>query len=221
MSKLLILLFFICNSVLAASSCPELYPDNKPIEVKNTVELCNSFFVTLYDKDNSRVILASEHLKHGAIGSVKRVDAFHSDPRVGHHPNPSDYTNTGYDKGHVVPAGDASDSEQMYSTFSMTNMSPQRPTLNRNEWKMLEEHIRTLFKHSKSDMYIVNILIYDEPGQIHGIPIPSGYWKIVTVDGTTKYFYADYVDHGVVQEKSPVDVNKLLPEYVKTFLDKQ
>jgi endonuclease G len=220
MNKLLLALLFVCNSVLA-SDCADLYPEYKPIEVKNTVELCNSFFVTLYDNNNSRVILASERLKHGSIGSVRRVDAFHSDPRIGHHPNPSDYSNTGYDKGHVVPAGDASDSEQMYSTFSMTNMTPQKPTLNRNSWKLLEEHTRELFKNSKSDMYILNVVVYDESGNINGIPVPSGYWKIVTVDGKTTYFYADNVDHGVVEEKTPVDINKLLPEYVKTFLDKQ
>ena len=40
-----------CN----ASSCPELY-NGKPIEVKGTVELCNTFFVSLYDKQNQRVI---------------------------------------------------------------------------------------------------------------------------------------------------------------------
>jgi endonuclease G len=209
MKKLLILLL-LPFSVLA-SNCPELYNGN-PIEVKNTVELCNTFYVSLYDKNNQRVIVVAEHLKHGAIGSAARVNQFHSDDRIGHKPNPTQYADTGYDKGHMAPAGDASSIKEMYETFLMTNMTPQKPTLNREAWRMLEEHTRTLFSQSKSDMYVVNIAIYNGSNKMNGIPIPTGYWKIVTVDGITKYYYADNVDKGSVVEKSPVPIDSLLPK---------
>ena len=58
MNKLLLALLFVCNSVLA-SDCADLYPESKPIEVKTTVELCNSFYVSVFDVDNQRVILVS------------------------------------------------------------------------------------------------------------------------------------------------------------------
>jgi endonuclease G len=208
MKKLLLILLLPLS--VFASNCPQLY-NGQPIEVQGTVELCNSFFVALYDESNHRVIVVAEHLIPNK-NTVPRHDAFHSDPRVGHIPNPSQYANTGYDKGHMAPAGDASSIVEMYETFLMTNMTPQIPTLNRVAWRVLEEHTRTLLAHAKSDMYVVNIAVYNDNKTMNGIPIPTGYWKIVTVDGETKYYYADNVEHGPVVEKSPVAIQSLLPK---------
>ena len=209
MKKLLLLLLLPVS--VFASNCPELY-NGKPIEVKGTVELCNTFFVSLYDKQNQRVIVVAEQLKHGAIGSAERDNLFHSDARIGPKPNPTQYARTGYDKGHMAPAGDASSIKEMHETFLMTNMTPQKPTLNREAWRMLEEHTRTLLSQSKSDMYVINIAVYKDNSKMNGIPIPTGYWKIVTVDGTTKYYYADNIDKGPVVEKAPVPIQSLLPQ---------
>ena len=199
-------------TVSHASNCPQLYAD-KPIEVKGTVELCNTFFVSLYDKQNQRVILVAEHLKPNK-DSVPRNDQFHSDARIGHQPNPSQYANTGYDKGHMAPAGDASSIKEMYETFLMTNMTPQKPLLNRMAWRMLEEHTRTLLSKSKSDMFVVNIAIYNTGSGIrmNGIPVPSGYWKIINVDGLTTYYYADNIDNAPVVQKPRVVIESLLPQ---------
>jgi endonuclease G len=204
----LILIPIGCN----ASNCPALYPNTQPIEIKNTVELCNSFYVSLYDKQNQRVILVSEHLKHGGIGSAERDNLFHSDARIGHNPSPTQYRDTGYDKGHMAPAGDASNDKEMYETFAMTNMTPQKPLLNRESWRMLEEHTRTLFSKSKSDMYVVNIAVYVDNNRMNGIPIPTGYWKIITVDGTTTYYYAENKDNAPVVQKPRVVLQSLLPQ---------
>jgi len=194
-----------------ASSCPDLY-NVTPIEVKGTVELCNTFFVSLYDKGNHRVIVVAEHLKHGSIGSAERLNQFHSDDRIGKNPSPTQYSNTGFDKGHMAPAGDSSNAAEMYQTFLMTNMTPQKPTLNREAWRMLEEHTRTLFTQSKSDMYVVNIAVYAGNNKMNGIPVPTGYWKIITVDGATTYYYADNVDKAPVVQKPRVTIESLLPQ---------
>jgi len=217
MKKLLLAFLVISAGVgscaVQASNCPDLYP-NKPIEIRGTVELCNTFFVSLYDKQNQKVILVSERLKHGSIGSAERDNQFHSDSRIGRNPSPTQYANTGYDKGHMAPAGDSSNAAEMYQTFLMTNMTPQKPTLNREAWRMLEEHTRTLFSKAKSDMFVVNIATYNTGSGIrmNGIPVPSGYWKIITVDGTTTYYYADNVDNAPVVQKPRVVIDSLLPQ---------
>ena len=211
MKKQVIACILLLQSIVCyASQCPELYNGN-PIEVKGTVELCNTFFVSLYDKQNQRVIVVAEHLKPNKI-TVPRKDAFHSDARIGHQPSPSQYANTGYDKGHMAPAGDASSIAEMYETFLMTNMTPQKPLLNRMAWRMLEEHTRTLLSKSKSDMYVINIAVYSGNNKMNGIPVPSGYWKIVTVDGSTTYYFADNVDNAPVVQKPRVSIQSLLPQ---------
>lgn len=57
----------------------------------------------------------------------------------------ADYQKSGYDRGHLKPAGDAVVSEKaMEDTFLLTNISPQQPEFNRNYWKQLERYVRTL-----------------------------------------------------------------------------
>lgn len=209
--KKLFLILLLVSSTVFASDCPTLYPNKKPIIVPNTVELCNSFFVSVFDKENSRVILVSEHLLPNK-DTVKRKDAFRADKRIGPTPSPIQYANTGFDKGHMAPAGDASTDAEMYDTFLMTNMTPQVPTLNREEWRMLEENTRKLLDNSKSDMYVVNIAIYEDDKKINGIPVPTSYWKIVTVDGKTKYYYARNLGKAHVVERDAVPISTLLPK---------
>lgn len=82
----------------------------------------------------------------GDIGKTKREPSwrFAEDTRV---PSPrashNDYTRSGYDRGHMVPAADRSQNiSSMKSTFIMTNVCPQVPSLNRGAWKRLEESCR-------------------------------------------------------------------------------
>jgi len=212
MKKQLIGCILLLQSILCyASQCSALYPNSKPIVVPNTVELCNSFFVSVYDKVNQKVIIVSEHLKKGSVGTVERENLFHFDNRVGPQPSPKQYVGTGYDKGHMAPAADSSNEQEMFETFLMTNMTPQKPTLNRAAWKVLEEHTRQVLSQSKSDIYVVNIAVYGNNDKMNGIPIPTGYWKIVFLENTTHYYYADNVDRAPVTEKPPVQIESLLP----------
>jgi endonuclease G len=211
MKKIIISLLFVSSTVFA-SDCPTLYPNKQPIVVPNTVELCNSFYVSAFDKENSRVILVSEHLVYGTIGSAPRKDTFRADKRVGQRPSPIHYFKSGYDKGHMAPAGDASTDAEMYDTFLMTNMTPQVPSLNRESWRVLEENTRKLLDNSKSDMYVVNIAMYEDDKKINGIPVPSSYWKIVTVDGKTKYYYARNLPNAKVVERDATPISTLLPK---------
>jgi endonuclease G len=58
---------------------------------------------------------------------------------------PTDYTGSGYDRGHIAPSADRTRNEtDNSSTFEMTNMMPQVPELNRGVWGDLEEYCREL-----------------------------------------------------------------------------
>lgn len=53
--------------------------------------------------------------------------------------NHRDYSRSGYDRGHMCPALDRSgDLLAMRSTFVMSNIAPQAPSLNRGAWKKTE-----------------------------------------------------------------------------------
>ena len=62
-----------------------------------------------------------------------RTDDFREDPNiVTFSALPSDYSRSGYDRGHLAPAEDMKFSEvTMRESFYMSNMSPQKPDFNR------------------------------------------------------------------------------------------
>lgn len=192
MKFLSIIVLFLSSSAYAF--CPDLYPPKEQIRIEGTVELCNSFYVSLYDEKNKAVILTSEKLsKDAKVGAMNRKDSFRADGRVTGSPNASSYSKSGYDRGHMVPSDDASTELEMFDTFLMTNMTPQVPSLNRISWRKLEEHIRKEFKENPQDTWIVTIAVYpsDSTKLKSGVPIPSGYWKIVYRDNKRDLYYAD------------------------------
>lgn len=210
MKKLLILsLFLVASSSWA--SCPQLYPDGKPFVVPGAIELCNSFYVSLYDTKRHAVIVVSERLKRQDLqtGHPPRVNDFHSDVRVGSIPSPKQYDRTGFDRGHMAPAADASSAAEMDETFLMTNMTPQEPTLNREAWKRLEEYVRKIYVQARDDIYVVTVAVYKSDKMMNGIPVPTGYWKIVYADGKQYYFYADNKPEAGVAKMIPVNLDTL------------
>lgn len=77
-------------------------------------------------------------------GKIERSNYFREDEILGKYsPSTNDYYASGYDKGHLIPAGDNnSDSLSMHDSFLMSNVSPQKPAFNRGIWKKLESQVR-------------------------------------------------------------------------------
>ena len=89
--------------------------------------------------------VAYELTTEEAQGQESRGNDFASDPDIWDSPNPDEYNNSGYDRGHMAPAGDMKWSKQvMQESFYTSNICPQNKNLNKGDWKDLEEHIRNL-----------------------------------------------------------------------------
>ena len=74
---------------------------------------------------------------------VKRSNEFIADPFIKGTDLSSDYYKSGYDRGHLAPAGDMTFSRvAMDESFYYTNMSPQVASFNRGIWKKLETQVR-------------------------------------------------------------------------------
>jgi len=90
----------------------------------------------------------------------------------------SDYSKSGYDRGHLVSAEDfAFDYRKEALTFSYYNCFPQTKHLNRGSWKVWENTIRNESKRWPLKIYIGGI--YGQ-NKIRGkIGIPDYCWKVV------------------------------------------
>lgn len=94
-----------------------------------------------------------------------------------------DYTNSGYDRGHVVRSHDrSSNDEDNKSTFLMTNIFPQTPDLNRGVWLDFERFCEDLAEKENKEIYIYAGGIYKSNTFINGkIRIPDSCYKIAVV----------------------------------------
>ena len=90
----------------------------------------------------------------------------------------SDYTKSGYDRGHLVSAEDfAFDYRKEALTFSYYNCFPQTRKLNRGSWKVWENTIRNESKRWPLKIYTGGI--YGN-NRIRGrVGIPDYCWKVV------------------------------------------
>ena len=97
-------------------------PANLPSQVKEYTGFTLSF-----NSDNKTPNYVSwELLGEEVQYDIDRSDNFWQDTSVTGCPTTKDYTNSGYDRGHMCPAADQKWSQQaMYDCFVMANICPQ------------------------------------------------------------------------------------------------
>ncbi len=123
--------------------------------------------------------------------NVPRAKRFNVDPKVRtKSAKHSDYTHSGYTRGHMAPAGDmAFNSDAMKQCFYMSNMSPQLRECNNGIWKELEETVRD-WAYDKGSVYITTgPLFYDNGTPTIGdndVAIPDAFYKIILQKNTVK-----------------------------------
>ena len=205
MRKFLFALLFPVVSY--ASECDQFFPNGKEIVVPHTRVLCNSFFVSVFDTNIRGVVFSAEIAQARKVKATRSND-FRADKRVLASPTPDDYTHSGYDRGHMVPAADADSPNEMSDTFYMTNMTPQVPYVNRVTWKNLEDRVRSV-----PFTYVLTGAIYDAIPRTIGlgkVPVPISLYKIVYFkSGNIAVYIVDNVYGAKVRTVSITELERL------------
>ena len=103
-------------------------------------------------------------------------------------PSPAVYTNTGYDRGHLVPnhaivTRFGPDSQK--KTFFMTNIAPQTPALNQGPWRVIEHMITDFWTARWGEIWV---LVGPVPSsskysreflQGTSIEVPEAFWMVI------------------------------------------
>lgn len=98
-------------------------------------------------------------------------------------PTLADYKGSGFDRGHMCPAGDMKWSrEAMEACFFLTNMCPQDHSLNSGSWSKLEDKCRDWAIRDSAVIVICGPVLTDKlPRKIGdtGVPVPERFFKVV------------------------------------------
>jgi endonuclease G len=101
----------------------------------------------------------------------------------------SEYSGSGFDRGHMCPSGDRSEGAGNDETFMMSNVVPQAPNCNQKAWERLESYCRALAK-AGNELHVA-CGPFGKGGFGKGgfantvgpakVQVPSRVWKVVLV----------------------------------------
>lgn len=168
--------------------------------------------------------LTAENLRQR---TAQRRDRFFSDPHLKNLNLPAIFANayrkSGYHRGHMAPAEDFRyNQDAIDATFVMTNMAPQKPSLNSGAWKRLEQLMRR-YACGEERVTILTGPILNEglPRLRSGVSIPSQFFKVV-IDETpptkVKAYLFNQDDRGRILEERTVSLGQLKEKLREDFV---
>lgn len=117
------------------------------------------------------------------MGKTPRYNKFQADPEMEGSADPWDYNYSGYDRGHMAPAGDMKwDEQAMYDSHSLANICPQDHSVNSGRWGSLEMKCREWAAADSAIIIICGPVLTDRmPIEIgeNKVPVPERFFKIV------------------------------------------
>ena len=140
-------------------------------------------------------------------GSSTRPTHFRRDAALtGPSAGDSDYTGSGFDRGHMVPAADLAFSEAAIRvTFLLSNAAPQRRSVNAGSWRRVENAVRRIASRADAVYIFTGAMVastnpeYIGPGRV---AVPTHFYKVIlAVTGNKKTAYAAIVPNS--DERGP------------------
>jgi endonuclease G len=151
-------------------------------------------FALSYNNQKGIANWVSWHLSAAWKGTTPRCNCFTQDamlPAGYYRATTSNYTGTGFDRGHLCPSDDRDGSDtDNAATFKMTNIAPQSPILNQQTWEDLEAYCRTLITQGKELYIVAGSYGAGGTGSLGGvtmsiagsrITVPGYFWKVIVV----------------------------------------
>jgi endonuclease G len=179
----------LCDSNIVYAGLPKW--STRTGHEKITV-LTNCAYIVGYSDVRKNPVWVAYHLrKLGSVGehaaNPDRKDNFRADARTTSKVDDEafDFSHTKCDRGHMAPSygiGSRYGANAQDETFLMSNMAPQKFTLNRGQWKKLEEIEADMFANGCEEVWVITGPIFKGPRELirkSGVEIPDAFYKIV------------------------------------------
>lgn len=168
---------FTASPALAYSLAPALPTGSRAL---NKAALSISFNPAHHEADWVFYDLGPDHLQN----CVQRADSFRPDPELPLAVGGSlaDYRGSGFDRGHLSPAGDNKWSrEAMHESFLLSNISPQPSAFNRGIWAKLENLVRAWASQGGGLWVATGPVLKDGLEKIGAtkISVPESFYKVL------------------------------------------
>ncbi len=154
-------------------------PDSLPSQIKKYEGFTLSFNRTNHTPN----YVAWELLPDETDGVHSRYNKFWQDPEIKGCPTTSDYTRSGFDRGHLCPAADQKWSNTaMEHCFVMANICPQDHSLNSGAWATLEKRERNWANQFQGLIIIAGPIYQSSDTQTIGstrVRVPSAFFKVM------------------------------------------
>lgn len=227
------------SQTTSSTNSPEFDDSFLPSSTTGAI-IKHNFYTLSYSEENEQAEWVAYELKKSDLSSNNfERPYFNEDNSVTtKSADWRNYKNSGYDRGHLCPAGDRKYSYEAYSeTFLTSNISPQNHEFNAGIWNRLEQKVR--FWGDKYDgVYVVTGGVLTGNMETIGyenVSVPNYFYKIVVdiTDGkhktiaflipnkpSSKSFYEYVVSIDEIEAKTGIDFFPNLPDSLEDKMER-
>ncbi|HCE42857.1 MAG TPA: DNA/RNA endonuclease [Lentisphaeria bacterium] len=179
MKKLIILLMLLSVGVYAQQyELPRTNPGDEIVRHPN--------YTLKYNEQYEQPDWVAYRITRDTVrGTAKRPSGFKSDPLVPtKSADNSDYTNSGYDRGHLCPSADfRADQKLLNETFIMSNITPMLHDFNAGDWGDVEDHERKWAMQNGELFICTGPILKDGPSEFIGkkskVGVAKRFYKVI------------------------------------------
>ncbi|MHA6851544.1 DNA/RNA non-specific endonuclease [Ralstonia pseudosolanacearum] len=211
--------------------CPQFFvhgqvPKVHRLESVRPRALCFSSFAVMYSGLTKTPLYVAERLSAAQVARAReerRTNRFFADARLPsvERAELADYKGSGFDRGHMAPAGDMANDTSMAQSFSLSNMVPQAPENNRKAWAGIEKATRKYVLRAHGDVYVITGPVFVPPSSTigpHRVWVPHYLYKLV-YDATTHRAWAHWIQNtDTARVSRPISYRELVKRTGVDFL---
>ena len=154
-----------------------------PLGVNDTLVNYGEAFAVHFNSTHGIANCAIYELLNNELnGTEERSGEFFQDTSVKGCPSPQDYAGSGFDRGHLVPAGDLKwSADAMRQSFLLTNICPMHKALNEGGWAKLEEKVREWTVRDSALLVFTGPVINEGDTMLANgrVTVPGAYYKVI------------------------------------------
>ena len=214
------------------TACPQFFAKGQPpIVAPQPAQraLCYDAFAILHSGESKTPVFVAQRLNRASVEDAdeKRTNRFFADARLpsAEKATLDDYKGSGYDRGHMAPAGDMPTAQAMAQSFSLANMVPQASEFNRGVWaKSVEAATRKYARAAKGNVYVITGPVY-EPSiaespsiGVGKVRVPKYLFKLAYDESRNRAWAHWHLNDDATRGSRPISYSELMKRTGVEFL---